>query len=49
MFNVKIENDKIVEATEDELYDYWLTRWSELYSFSSYLKMMKDKGVQVIK
>lgn len=45
---MKIENNKIVEATEDELYVYWLEHWDNLYAFDEYLQRMKDLGVKII-
>ena len=40
---MKIENGKIVEATESELYDYYLTReWFEVYSFPHYKRLCKE-------
>ena len=42
---MKIKNGKIIEATELELYKYWLDRWSDIYSFDQFMYMMKDKGV----
>lgn len=46
---MKVENDKIVEATEDELFDYYLTRgWDDVMSFPDYLEKMKSAGVRVV-
>jgi hypothetical protein len=46
---MKIENDKIIQATEDELYSYWLSRgWDDVYSFHEYMQRMKDAGCEVI-
>ena len=42
---MKIENGKIVEATEAELFDYWLERYSDIWSFYEYLFKMKKIGV----
>lgn len=46
---MKIENGKIVEATESELYDYYLTReWFELYSFPDYKRLCKELGATIV-
>lgn len=46
---MKIENEKIIQATEDELYSYWLSRgWYDIYSFPEYMQRMKDAGCEVI-
>lgn len=47
---MKVENGKIVEATESELFDYYLTRgWDDIMSFPDYLEKMKSAGVEVVK
>lgn len=46
---MKIENDKIIQATEDELYSYWLSRdLDDVYSFPEYMQRMKEAGCEVI-
>lgn len=46
---MKIENEKIIQATEDELYSYWLSRgWDDVYAFPEYMQRMKDAGCEVI-
>ena len=42
---MRIENNKIVEATKNELHSYWLNQWSDLMSFNEYLTKMKYSGV----
>ena len=42
---MRIENNKIVEATKNELHSYWLDQWSDLMSFDEYLTKMKYSGV----
>ena len=42
-----IHNNKIIKATEDELYSEWLNFWSDFYPFDEYLRRMKDKGVVI--
>jgi hypothetical protein len=45
---VKIENGKIVEATEVELYDYWLTRgMCDLYTFQNYKWLCQENGTKI--
>lgn len=47
---MKIENNKIIEATELELYDFYLTRdWDELYSFPEYKRLCEEQGTKIIK
>ncbi len=44
-----ISDGKIIEATELELYDYWLRLGlDDLFSFPDYVKSMKRVGVKVI-
>lgn len=46
---MKIENGKIAEATESELYDYWLAReMYDLYSFTKYKLLCQDAGTKII-
>ena len=46
---MKIENDKIIQATEDELYSYWLSRgWDDIYPFPEYMQRMKDAGCEIV-
>lgn len=46
---MKIENGKIVEATESELHYYWLSReLFELYSFPYYKWLCQDAGTKII-
>ncbi len=47
---MKIENGKIIEATEQELWQYWCNR--ELYDavdWHSYFAQMKSAGVKILK
>lgn len=41
---MKIENGKIKECTENELFCYWLGRYSEIISFPDYMRACKDHG-----
>ena len=46
---MKIEDGKIVEATENELFDYYLTRcWDDIMSFPEFLERMKRSGCKVL-
>ena len=45
---MKIENNKIVEATEDELYQHWLDNFSHIYPFYAYRYALKQKGVKIV-
>ena len=43
---MKVENGKIIEITEDELYDLWLKReMDDIMSFTDYMRRFKDVGV----
>jgi hypothetical protein len=47
---MKIKDDRIIKATESELYKYWLTRgFDDIFSFSDYINRMKNCGVKIIK
>lgn len=45
---MKITNGKIVEATNAELYEYWLKRWSDIYSYPDYKRRCIELGTKVI-
>ena len=46
---MKIENDKIVEATENELFDYYLDHnYDDVMTFSDFLWSMRKAGVRII-
>lgn len=46
---MKIHQGKIIEATRDELFSYYLSReLDDVYSFPDYLERMKDAGVNII-
>lgn len=45
---MKIENNKIIAATEQELYIYWLHRYDEIFSFPDFLERMKRLGVEIL-
>lgn len=45
---MKIKDGKIIEATNDELYGFWLVRWSDIYSYTEYKNKIKALGTKVI-
>ena len=44
-----VENNKIIEATEDEMYTYWLKRWSDVISFTDYIRKVEKNGTKIIR
>lgn len=45
---MKVENNKIVSATEFELYEVWTYyEWYEILSFHDYLLYMKNVGCEI--
>lgn len=49
MNGIKIEDGVIVEATENALHRYWLTRWSDFYSWEEYKKLVQQNGCKIVK
>lgn len=45
---MKVVNGKIVEATELELYQYWLTRFSDVFSFNEYKAKVQQAGTTIV-
>jgi hypothetical protein len=46
---LKVKNGRIVEATESELRNYWLTKGlDDIYSFPEYLEKMQECGVKIV-
>lgn len=46
---MKVENGRIVEATESELRNYWLTKGlDDIYSFPEYLEKMQKARVKIV-
>lgn len=44
-----IKNGKILEATELELYGYYLSRdWDRFYSFPEYKRLCAEQGTKII-
>lgn len=44
---MKVINGKIISCTEEELYDYWLKRYSEIIGFDEYLRKVQLHGTEV--
>lgn len=45
-----VENGKIIEATRDEIYNFWLTEeWEEIITFPDFLRAMERVGVKIVK
>lgn len=41
-------NNKILEATENELFRYYLRAgWDDIYSFTEYKRLMQEHGVKI--
>ena len=39
---------KILEATEQELFEYWLQRWDDIFSFPEYKQKCIDLGTKIV-
>ena len=47
---MKAENGKIIEATEEELFEVYLKRgYDDLFSFDFYIQRCKELGTSIIK
>ena len=46
--NMKVKYGKIIEATNEELYSFWLKRWSDIYSYTDYKNIVKELGTKVV-
>ena len=44
---MKIENNKIIECTENELYNYWLKNWSDLIDYGVYRRNCIANGTRI--
>lgn len=42
-----VTDGKIVKTTDDELYSFWLSNWSDLYSYDEYKRRVIANGVEV--
>lgn len=46
---MKVKNGKIIEATDKELYIYWLkSDWCEIYDYATYKEECKENGTKII-
>ena len=45
---MEIKDGKIIEATDLELFEYWLKRWSDIYSYTEYKSRCEELGTKVI-
>ena len=46
---MKVKYRKIVEATEQELWNYWYSReWWTLYSFEDYKRRCEANGTKIV-
>lgn len=45
---LRIEDNKIVEANDVALYEFWLNQWSDLMSYTDYKHGVVTNGTQVI-
>ena len=46
---MKLENGKIVEATENELFAYWLSRgYDDIIDFGTYKFICEKNGTKII-
>ncbi|MBK5722579.1 hypothetical protein JGH11_17025 [Dysgonomonas sp. Marseille-P4677] len=45
---MKVKRGKIIEATRDELFNYYLSReLYDIYSFPDYVELMKKAGTKI--
>lgn len=44
---MEIEDGKIIRCTEDELYAYWLHKWSDFIDFDIYKARCIELGTEV--
>ncbi len=47
VIELKDGRKKIVKCTDLELYDYWLKRWSDFYSYDDYKRRCIANGMEV--
>lgn len=45
---MKIENGKIVECTDAELFDYWIERFDDVCPYESFKYACTANGVRII-
>lgn len=46
---MEIVNNKIIKITEKELFDYWLNRFDEIYTYWEFKEAIQRKGIIIIK
>lgn len=46
---MKVINNKIIEITEEELFDYWLKHYDDIYTYEEYKIAMLKCNVNIIK
>ena len=44
---MEVRNGKIVKATNQELFEYWLKQWSDLLPYDEYKRRVKYLGTVV--
>lgn len=44
---MEVRNGKIVKATSQELFEYWLKQWSDLLPYDEYKRRVMDAGTEV--
>lgn len=42
-----VKDGKIIKASEQELFDYWLKHWSDVLPFEEYKQQVKHLGTIV--
>lgn len=47
VIELKEGRKKIVKCTDLELYEYWLKRWSDFYSYDDYKRRCIANGTEV--
>lgn len=45
---MKIENDRIIECTENELRKVWIEMWSEIFSYDDFKIIFMRSGAKII-
>lgn len=43
-----VKDGKIIQATNDELYSFWLKHWAEFYPYDEYKQRVIDAGTEVV-
>ena len=45
---MKVENGKIIEATDSELFEYWLQHFDEIMPYEAYKFACTANGVRIV-